>query len=128
MDKGILPDGGRIPTATFVYSDARDGSGAALPPDQAAAGRLRAVRTDPTAVRLSFHVQAVHGRRVVYPVPGSDRLSWQTVHVALAAAGATCLTDEAASDVTAPVFRSCALSRADTIDGRHNGVVRLELP
>jgi hypothetical protein len=128
-DKGILPGGGRIWATTFVYSDSRDGSGAVLPADQTAAGRLHAVRTDGTAVQLSFHVQAVHGHRVVYPVPGSERLSWQTVHVvALAASGAVCLTDAATSDVTAPVFKPCVLSRTDTIDGRHNGVVRLELP
>jgi hypothetical protein len=75
-----------------------------------------------------LHVQAVDGRRVVYPVPGSERTSWQAVHVALSASGVTCLTNEAASDVTAPVFKPCVLSRADTIDGRRNGVVRLELP
>jgi hypothetical protein len=128
VDKGILPGGGRITTARFVYSDARDGSGAVLPADQTAAGRLRSVRTDGATVRLSFHVQAVDGRRVVYPVPGSDQLSWQTVHVGPAETGATCLTNEAASDITAPVFKPCVLTGADTIDGRRNGVVRLELP
>ncbi|HEX2805581.1 MAG TPA: hypothetical protein VHN80_05375, partial [Kineosporiaceae bacterium] len=67
-------------------------------------------------------------RRVVYPVPGSDQLSWQTVHVGPAETGATCLTNEAASDITAPVFKPCVLTGADTIDGHRNGVVRLELP
>ena len=128
VDKGILPGGGRITTSGFVYSDARDGAGALLPADQTAAGRLHAVRTDGATARLTFHVQAVGGRRVVYPVPGSDLTSWQAVHVALSASGVTCLTNEAASDVTAPVFKPCVLSRADTIDGRRNGVVRLELP
>lgn len=123
-DAGRLSTGGRLTDADLVYSDARDGQDRALPAEQTARRRLQ-VPTDGQVARVSFHVAAVQGRRVVYPVPGSSVTTWQTVR--LPSPGMQCLTENATTDPHDLQFDPCPAG--STLDARHlTNTIRLELP
>jgi hypothetical protein len=120
IDRGRLDTGEQLTHAALVYSNVRDGRGRPVP---ASNGRYT-VPTDGRVVRLSFHVDAVRGRRIVYPVPGMTATGWQTVRIP---ARPRCATSYGANQTDPPVFTPCTPS-GTLLDSAHHDWIRLELP
>jgi hypothetical protein len=123
-DDAALVLGGPATGERLRYSDVQDGLGNVLPADQVRAARLTRVGTDGRRLRLTFHVEAVDGRRIVYPIPTSPQLGWVRARLYVGSGTVTCWGD-APSGTSA--FGPCENPQASEIDGTRHSNVRLEL-
>ncbi|MDQ1289805.1 MAG: hypothetical protein QG622_3371 [Actinomycetota bacterium] len=108
----------------LIYSDVTDGLGTPMPAEEVRAGRLTDVRTDGHELKMIFHVRAVDGRRIVYPIPVSEDLSWTSLRYSMTGATATCLADTSGDTRT---FAPCAEGTTGEVDGKNHTQVRLEI-
>jgi hypothetical protein len=123
-DDATIAGGSVTPTGkSLVYSDVVDGLGTAMPAEEIRAGQLSDVRTDGRQVRLSFHVKAVDGRRVVYPVPVSGDMSWTLARYYTEKGSIVCHMDSPRDTRT---FTSCPQGARGEVDGRAHSQIRLE--
>jgi len=99
----------------------QDGLGNVLPADQVRSGELRNVGTDGRQLRLGFHVDAVAGQRIIYPIPTSPQLSWVAAHL-YPQGTLICWADAASGDSP---FGPC--EQGDPIDGKRHSSLRLVL-
>jgi hypothetical protein len=123
-DDAALVQGGSATGQRLRYSDVRDGLGNVLPADQVRSARLLNVGTDGRRIRLTFHVAAVDGRRIVYPIPKSPQLGWVRARLYVPTGTVTCWGDAPSGD---SAFGACETPQATEIDGTRHANVRLEL-
>jgi hypothetical protein len=123
-DDVALVQGGPATGQRLRYSDVRDGLGNMLPPEQVRSGHLTGVGTDGRRVRLTFHVAAIGGHRIVYPIPTSPQLGWVRARLYVTAGTVTCWGDAPSGN---SAFGPCESPQASEIDGTRHATVRLEL-
>lgn len=124
-DDVTLAQGAPATGKQLRYSDVTDGFGSAMPPQQVRDARLADVRTDGRRLRLSYHVAAIDGRRIVYPIPRTPRISWISARLYLSGGTVSCWGT--ASSSGEGTFSPCTTSGPDLIDGSERSVLRLEL-
>jgi hypothetical protein len=107
------------------YSDVTDGFGSEMPPQQVRDARLSEVRTDGRRLRLTYHVAAIDGRRIVYPILRTSRITWISARLYVSGGKVNCWGTPSASGAGA--FTPCTTSGPDLIDGAKQSVLRLEL-
>jgi hypothetical protein len=125
-DDATLLDGGSATGRDLVYSDVTDTFGTVMPADQVRSARLTAVATNGQRLRLSFHVAAVDGHRVVYPIPRIEGLAWVRARLYVLTGRVACWAN-GADDAQTGRFRHCPGGTTDQIDGGAHTALRLEL-
>jgi hypothetical protein len=123
-DDAALVEGGPATGQRLRYSDVQDGLGNMLPPEEVRSARLTGVGTDGRRFRLTFHVAAISGRRIVYPIPTSPQLRWVRARLYVTAGTVACWGDAPSG---ASAFGPCESPGASEIDGTRHSTVRLEL-
>jgi hypothetical protein len=129
LTRGVPSTGARL-----RYSDLKDGLGNTFPADQVRSGRLRGVGTDGRRLSLSFHAGSVGSRRVVYPVPRSEDITWVRARVYAQTETVMCWADgrrpdgrSAESPSERSAFTPCEHQAGEEIDGSRHSSIRLEL-
>jgi hypothetical protein len=123
-DDVSLTTGGSSTGGTLRYSDVRDGLGDLMPAEQVRSGRLAAVGTDGRRLALSYHVAAINGRRIVYPIPRTSQLTWVRARLYAPNGKVTCWGDTPSNR---SVFVPCSGPQVGEIDGGRHSAIRLEL-
>ena len=107
------------------YSDVTDGFGSEMPPQQVRDAALAEVRTDGRRLRLAFHVAAIDGRRIVYPILRTSRITWISARLYVSGGTVTCWGNTPGGPENS--LRPCATTGPDLVDGSQHQLLRLEL-
>jgi hypothetical protein len=108
------------------YSDVTDGFGTHMPAQQVRAAHLAEVRTDGRRLRLAFHVAAIDGRRVIYPILRTSKIAWISTRLYVSGATVNCWGNASGSN-SERRFVPCTMSGPDLVDGTEHSLLRLEL-
>jgi hypothetical protein len=123
-DDAQLPQGSQASGSRLLYSDVQDGLGTTMPADQVRTAHLLSVGTDGRRIRLAFHVAAVGGRRIVYPIPQSPALRWVHARLYVQTGTVLCWGNRPAGGT---VFSPCQCPAPGEVDGTRHDTIRLEL-
>jgi hypothetical protein len=124
-DDATVTQGSPATGLELHYSDVSDGFGA-IPAAQVRSAHLTRIHTDGRRLHLIFHVDSIQGRRIVYPIPRSSRISWMSTQLYINGVRSSC-SGNVPGSAAEGTFVPCAMAATDMIDGSHHTLLRLEL-